>query len=95
MKTRPQAIEMECATLFMASYHHKLPVGALLLISDLPLAPEGIKTKKDAELVYLNYTSDHVEKGVKILHELHELLKEQPKGVYRGTRRRFEKIRKK
>ncbi|MGA8164646.1 MAG: AMP nucleosidase [Waddliaceae bacterium] len=93
--TRPQAVEMECATLFMASYHHKLPLGALLLISDLPLAPDGVKTKKDSEMVYLRYTSNHVEKGVKILHELHKNLKKQPKGVYRGTRRRFEKVRKK
>ena len=29
--TRPQSIEMECATLFMAGYSHKLPLGALLL----------------------------------------------------------------
>jgi AMP nucleosidase len=46
--TRPQAIEMECATLFMASYSHKLPLGALLLISDLPLMPEGVKTKRSS-----------------------------------------------
>ena len=44
--TRPQAIEMECATIFMAGYSHKLPVGALLLISDLPLNRDGIKTKR-------------------------------------------------
>ena len=37
-KSRAQAIEMECATLFMASYSYRLPLGALLLISDLPLS---------------------------------------------------------
>ena len=46
--TRPQAIEMEYATLFMASYYHKLPLGALLLISDLPLGKDGIKTKSSS-----------------------------------------------
>ncbi len=89
--TRPQAIEMECATLFMSSYYHKLPLGALLLISDLPLAPGGMKTKQLSETVYLQYTADHVEKGVKALHELRENLQKQPKGIFRGSRRRFEK----
>lgn len=88
--TRPQAIEMECATLFMASYYNKLPLGALLLISDLPLSPEGIKTKKSSESVYLKYMADHVEKGARILKEVNKGLKDQPKGVFRGIRRRFE-----
>lgn len=90
--TRPQAIEMECATLFTASYSHKLPLGALLLISDLPLSREGIKTKEMSEKVYLNYTSDHVEKGVKVMKALDVALQHQTKGVFRGSRRRFEKI---
>jgi len=88
--TRPQAIEMECATLFMASYSHKLPVGALLLISDLPLRPDGVKTKKSSEAVYVKHTTDHVEKGVKILKHLDENLSHQRKGVFRGSRKRFE-----
>ena len=69
-RTRAQVIEMECATLFMASYRYKLPLGALLLISDLPLNEDGVKTKESAEFVYDNFTTDHVEKGVKILHTL-------------------------
>lgn len=88
--TRPQAIEMECATLFMASYRYKLPLGALLLISDLPLSRDGIKTKKSAAAVYAQHTHSHVETGVKILKELEEAVKHQAKGVFRGTRRRFE-----
>jgi AMP nucleosidase len=88
--TRPQSIEMECATIFMAGYSHKLPVGALLLISDLPLNREGIKTKKSSEAVFAGYTADHVEKGVKVMQALDVALKKQVKGVFRGTRRRFE-----
>src|SRR3989338_5779529 len=34
--TKAQGIEMECATLFAASYKRRLTLGALLLISDLP-----------------------------------------------------------
>jgi AMP nucleosidase len=90
--TRPQAIEMESATLFMASYRYRLPLGALLLISDLPLSHEGIKTKKSAALVYANFTEDHVEKGVAVLKELDHSIKQQAKGVFRGSRRRFEHI---
>lgn len=89
--TRPQAIEMECATLFMAGYSHKLPVGALLLISDLPLNRDGIKTKKSSESVFAKHTADHVEKGIKAMKELDEALKSQVKGIFRGSRRRFEK----
>lgn len=91
LQTRPQAIEMECATLFMASYRYKLPLGALLLISDLPLSPEGIKTKSSSESVYNRYTGDHVEKGVKILREVDTMIDEKVKGVFRGSRRRFER----
>jgi AMP nucleosidase len=88
--TRPQAIEMECATLFAASYRYKLPLGALLLISDLPLGRDGIKTKKSAASVFSNYTADHVEKGVIMIHELDEAIRQQVKGVFRGSRKRFE-----
>lgn len=88
--TRPQAIEMECATLFMAGYYHKLPVGALLLVSDLPLNSEGIKTKESSESVFSKYTVDHVERGVAIIQELDKAVKIHPKGVFRGRRRRFE-----
>lgn len=90
-ETRPQAIEMECATLFAASYRYKLPLGALLLISDLPLGRGGIKTKKSSASVFSTYTGDHVEKGVAMLHELDEAVRKQAKGVFRGSRKRFEK----
>lgn len=79
--TRAQAIEMECATLFMASYRYKLPLGALLLISDLPLEHHGVKTKESSEFVFENYTADHVETGVRILKYLSHMPKlKQRKG---------------
>ncbi len=88
--TRPQAIEMECATLFIAGYSHKLPLGALLLISDLPLMRDGIKTKKSSENVFNTYTGEHVEKGVRIMGSIDEALKKEAKGIFRGSRKRFE-----
>lgn len=89
-ESRAQAVEMECATLFMAGYSHKLPVGALLLISDLPLYPHGVKTKESSGHVYATYTADHVEKGIKIMRLTDEYLSSSDKGVFRGLRRRFE-----
>ncbi|MCB1213302.1 MAG: AMP nucleosidase [Chlamydiia bacterium] len=89
-ENRPQAIEMECATVFMAGYYLKLPVGALLLISDRPLEIDGIKTKTSSAELFAKTTADHVEKGVKVMHMTGDQLKKSDKGVYRGTRRRFE-----
>lgn len=88
--SRAQSIEMECATLFIAGYHQRLPLGALLLISDLPLEMSGIKTKQSSKLVFENFTKDHVEKGVKVIQVLDGAIKNQARGVFRGSRRRFE-----
>ena len=88
--TRAQAVEMECATLFMAAYYHRFPLGALLLISDLPLAKEGIKTKESSEEVFNKHTAEHVEIGVKTMHAIEEALEHAAKGAYRGLRKRFE-----
>ncbi len=82
--TKAQAIEMECATLFAASYKRKFTLGALLLVSDLPLNADGIKTKKSSESVYDKYMPDHVEKGIAILHRASELQDLKVKGSYRS-----------
>lgn len=80
--TRAQAIEMECATLFSASYKRKFTLGALLLISDLPLNRDGLKTKKSSAFVYENYMKDHVEKGIEILKVAHRMQELHIKGAY-------------
>ncbi|NGX63424.1 MAG: AMP nucleosidase [Candidatus Anoxychlamydiales bacterium] len=81
--SKAQGIEMECATLFTASYKRKFTLGVLLLISDLPLNENGIKTKKSAEFVFENFTKDHVEKGIEILKKARELQKKSVKGSYK------------
>lgn len=80
--SRAQAIEMECATLFAASYKRKFTLGALLLVSDLPLNNEGIKTKKSSEFVYDRYMADHVEKGISIVKRAREMQSQHIKGAY-------------
>lgn len=71
--TRPQAVEMECATLFTASYSHRLPLGALLLISDLPLTPRGAKTKDSSEAVFSNFMPEHIRLGILIIKALQKV----------------------
>ncbi len=80
--TKAQAIEMECATLFAASYKRKYTLGALLLISDLPLNADGIKTKKSSEFVYDRYMPDHVQKGIAILKAARVMQSHHIKGAY-------------
>lgn len=69
---RALAIDMETATLFVAGFASKVPIGALLLVSDLPLQRNGIKTKKSAKAVFKNYTDLHLEIGIKSMSEIAE-----------------------
>jgi AMP nucleosidase len=81
--TRAQALELECATLFMASYKRKFTLGALLLVSDLPLDRTKVKTKKSASHVFDTYMSQHVELGVDVLRRAHEMQSRNIKGSYK------------
>ena len=67
MKTRAMAIDMETATLFTCGFANHIPTGALLLVSDQPMIPEGIKTEKSDTMVTRNYANEHVETGVSAL----------------------------
>jgi len=69
---RALAIEMESATLFIAGFACKVPIGALLLVSDLPLKRNGIKTKKSAKAVFSQFTDLHLEIGIKSMSEIAE-----------------------
>ncbi|NGX37039.1 MAG: AMP nucleosidase [Chlamydiae bacterium] len=80
--TKAQAYEMECATLFAASYKRKFTLGALLLISDLPLNNDGVKTKKSSAYVFEKYMPDHIEKGVAILVVARKMQAKNIKGAY-------------
>ncbi|HSX37662.1 MAG TPA: AMP nucleosidase [Chlamydiales bacterium] len=80
--TKAQGIEMECATLFAASYKRRFTLGALLLVSDLPLVEGGIKTKQSSQFVYENFMPDHLEKGVRILKVAREMQSHHVKGAY-------------
>jgi AMP nucleosidase len=69
---RALAIDMETATLFVGGFVTKVPIGALLLVSDLPLKRGGIKTKKTANSVFRQFTDLHLEVGIKAMSEIAE-----------------------
>ncbi len=80
--TKAQAIEMECATLFCASYRRKLTLGTLLLVSDLPLDKRTIKTKASSSHIFKNYMPHHIELGVDVIHRAREMQRNRSKGAY-------------
>jgi AMP nucleosidase len=69
---RALAIDMETATLFVVGFASKVPIGALLLVSDLPLKRGGIKTKRSASTVFKQFTDLHLELGIKSMSEIAE-----------------------
>ena len=66
-KTRAMAVDMETATLFTTGFANHIPTGALLLVSDQPMIPEGVKTEQSDSLVTKAYVEEHVEIGIQAL----------------------------
>lgn len=69
-KIRCLAIDMETATFFVTAFRNKIPAGALLLVSDMPMTPDGVKTSKSDESVTKNYVKTHVNVGIDSLKQL-------------------------
>lgn len=72
---RTMAIDMETATIFTVGFHNEIPTGALLLVTDQPMIPEGVKTESSDAKVTENFVHDHLQIGIDSLKEL------QNKGV--------------
>ena len=64
------AIDMETATIFMVGFANKIPTGALLLVSDQPMIPEGVKTAENDAVVTQNYVLQHLDIGIDSLKQL-------------------------
>ncbi len=64
------AIDMETATIFMTGFYNQIPTGALLLVSDQPMTPEGVKTAKSDEQVDESFVNDHLRIGIDALKQL-------------------------
>lgn len=67
---RCMAIDMETATIFITAFKNKIPAGALLLVSDQPMIPEGVKTEESDKKVTDEFTALHLKIGMDSLKQL-------------------------
>ncbi|MFN8285815.1 MAG: AMP nucleosidase [Chitinophagales bacterium] len=67
---RVMAIDMETATIFITAFKNEIPAGALLLVSDQPMVPEGVKTDISDIKVTGNYVQQHLKIGIDSLKQL-------------------------
>ncbi len=67
---RSMGVDMETATIFITAFANKIPAGALLLVSDQPMIPDGVKTTKSDELITKNFVDDHIKIGIDALKEI-------------------------
>jgi len=63
-------IDMETATFFIVGHHNEIARGALLLVSDVPLAPEGVKTAESDIAVTEKWAATHLEIGIEAMTEI-------------------------
>jgi AMP nucleosidase len=63
-KQRILAIDMELATLFSVAYRYEVPIGSIMLVSDMPLQRRGIKDRRKQEEVYTNHMDSHLDLGI-------------------------------
>jgi len=66
------AIDMETATIFIVGHHNEISRGALLLVSDVPITPEGVKTEESDEQVTRKWSQIHLEIGIEAMTEIGE-----------------------
>ncbi|MFM1875548.1 MAG: hypothetical protein RL266_1285 [Bacteroidota bacterium] len=69
-KMRAMAVDMETATLFVTGFANGIPTGALLLVSDQPMIPEGVKTAESDKKITTGFVDLHIEIGVSSLEQL-------------------------
>jgi AMP nucleosidase len=67
---RTMAIDMETATLFMTGFANAIPTGALLLVSDQPMVPWGVKTSASDAKVTSGFVETHIRVGIESLREI-------------------------
>jgi AMP nucleosidase len=71
-RIRAIGIDMETATLFLVGHFNEIPRGALLLVSDRPMAPEGIKTSRSDRAVSQAFSDLHLDIGITTMENLCE-----------------------
>lgn len=69
-KIRAYSIDMETATLFTVGFHNRIPIGALLLVTDQPMIPEGIKTQAKDNINSALFDKKHLLLGIESLQQI-------------------------
>ena len=64
------AVDMETATIFMVGFANEIPTGALLLVSDQPMVPEGVKTIDSDKKVDNSFVGIHLRIGIDSLKQM-------------------------
>ncbi len=63
-------IEMETATLFIVGHYNEISRGALLLVSDVPITPDGVKTEESDKEVTKKWSEIHLDIGIDAMADL-------------------------
>ena len=63
-------IDMETATMFIVGHANDIAHGALLLVSDVPVTPEGVKTEESDKKVTQNWVDPHLKIGIEAMTEI-------------------------
>ncbi|MDT8409415.1 MAG: AMP nucleosidase [Wenzhouxiangellaceae bacterium] len=71
-RTRCMAIDMETATIFITGFANQIPTGALLLVSDQPMVPEGVKTDASDRVVTEKFVEAQITIGIDALREIRD-----------------------
>lgn len=71
-ESKAYAVDMETATLFTVGFHNSIPTGALLLVSDKPLEPDGIKTDEMDRRTTASFAEEHLNIGIRTLETIRE-----------------------
>lgn len=69
-RLRVIGIDMETATLFLVGHANEIPRGALLLVSDVPVIPDGVKTEESDRKVTAQWANLHLQIGIEAMTEL-------------------------
>jgi AMP nucleosidase len=69
-RIRAMAVDMETATIFTTGFANEISTGALLLVSDEPMTPEGVKTSASDRKVDHDHVSEHLKIGIESLKQL-------------------------
>jgi AMP nucleosidase len=67
---RAEGIDMETSTIFLVGFANHIPKGALLLVTDSPMVPEGVKTEASDARITREYLDLHLTIGVETLREV-------------------------